>query len=250
MRQMTVVSLNLCVGLRNSLPPLRERAAAIGEQLEDSGAQAVLLQEVWTRRALRDIRARLPSYRNWVCKSGLAIGGREPLSEPRFRRFAGVPAGHRSQLVRAAAGRWFRGLLTARTADGALLGNTQLTSNRDGDWSTGNRHDALQRGQLRSLHAAMRAAGDAPLRILGGDFNVAADSPLYSAVTDGDTWTDPFAGDPRATFRIECLPAGSTAHRIDYLLVSGDGWHVAARELLFTGDLLSDHCAPLVRVTC
>jgi endonuclease/exonuclease/phosphatase (EEP) superfamily protein YafD len=254
MREFTVVSLNLCVGFRNRLPALPERAPAIGAVLEESGADAVLLQEVWTRGAMRAIRDCLPSYPSWISKSGLAICSREPIGEPSFRRFSGVPAGHRSQVIRAGLGRWFRGLLTVRTTSGILLGTTQLTSNRDGDWSAQNRHFRMQRAQLAAVHEAMDAAGPAPLRVLGGDFNLAADGALYQRITDGGSWTDPFAGDPRATFRVECLPAGSKAHRIDYLLLRGDRFAVTRTGLLFTEpatevrDLLSDHAAPLVRI--
>ncbi|GAA4587740.1 endonuclease/exonuclease/phosphatase family metal-dependent hydrolase [Actinoplanes octamycinicus] len=249
MRSFTVVSLNVGLGVRNGMPPLRERAAGLAAEVEASGADAVLLQEMWTPGAMRVMRARLTAYPHWVARNGLAIGARRPVGAPRFRRFAGVRAGHRSQVLRAGLGRWFRGLLTARTEDGILLGTTQLTSNRDGDWSAANRHFRMQRGQLAAVHEAMREAGPAALRVLGGDFNLASDGVLYPRIVDGGAWTDPFAGDERPTFRVDRLAPGSVAHRIDYLLLQGD-FRVTDRRLLCSAErpLLTDHLAPLVSV--
>lgn len=246
-----VVSLNICTGRRNGLPPIRDRAAALGRGVEDSGADVVLLQEVWTRDSLTAIVERLPSYAHVVSAGGLAICSRAPLGPPVFTSFRGARARRGGLLFRArlAAGSRMRGVLAARrAADGVLLATTQLTSNRDGDWSTGNRHHLLQRAQLDLLHAALGEADGTP-RVLGGDFNVAAGSALYPRLTGYGAWHDPFAGDPRPTFRAECLPPGATAYRVDYLLVQGFAGPVTRTELLFCGPgLLSDHVAPMVRI--
>lgn len=258
-RELAVVSLNVCTGLRNDLPPLRQRAAALGRAMAEAGTDVVLLQEVWTRDALRAMTESLSwlPHAAWTRgllggpAGGLAICSRGPLGPARFTRFRGVRARRGSLAFRARAvtGNLTRGVLTARLADdGMLLATTQLTSNREGDWSPANRHHLLQQAQLASMRAAL--PGPEPT-ILGGDFNISADGALYPEIVAGG-WNDPFTGDERPTFRIESLPPGSTAHRIDYILLRADParYRVAATRLLLTGlPLHTDHAAPLIHLT-
>jgi endonuclease/exonuclease/phosphatase family metal-dependent hydrolase len=145
----------------------------------------------------------------------------------------------------------------------------------------GNRHEPVQREQLAIMHSALaRARAEnqqsrtAGLSIIGGDFNLASDGSLYSAITAGGSWRDPFAErnsadvdaaadgrdqrPPVTTFRLECLPPGATAHRIDYLLVAGDPQHeILEHGLLFEDSVLfpdgrtgqvSDHLGVYCRV--
>src|SRR5204863_397822 len=56
-----VMSLNVC-GLPSALPSMKERAAHFCRHIDESDIDVVNLQEVWGRRALAVIRARLPSY--------------------------------------------------------------------------------------------------------------------------------------------------------------------------------------------
>ncbi|MFI1994486.1 endonuclease/exonuclease/phosphatase family protein [Actinoplanes sp. NPDC020271] len=257
--EFVVVSLNVCTGLRNDLPPLRERAGALGMAMAEASADVVLLQEVWTRKALRALTRSMPwlPHVAWTRGTlggpagGLVICSRDPLGPARFTRFRGVRArrGSPAFRTRVMTGNLVRGVLSARlTRRATLLATTQLTSNSDGDWSAGNRHHLVQRAQLSQLYAAL--TGPEP-RILGGDLNISADGALYPEIV-ADGWWDPFAGDRRPTYRIECLPPDSTAHRIDYMLVNAEpaNYRVTATELLLTGpELHTDHAAPLVRFT-
>jgi endonuclease/exonuclease/phosphatase family metal-dependent hydrolase len=142
-----------------------------------------------------------------------------------------------------------------------VVGNVHLTANRDGDWSAGNRHEALQSMQLRRVHEVLRAARgrDTELVIASGDFNLPSGSALYDAVVDAGAWRDPFSAADLPTFHADLLPAGASAYRIDYLLIQGDPDRhpVIGTDLLFTEPaampsggtaLLSDHVAQMARI--
>lgn len=242
-----VVSFNVFVGLRAR--GVRARAVEYCRRLTDLDVDVVLLQEVWTRPLLRFIAGRLPSLPHLAWRpglaghpaGGLAVFARYPLGPPTFTAF--TAAGPR--LGRFALSCRLQGVLTVRTADGTILfGNTQLTANRDGDWSAANRHHDLHRRQLRIVHRAMAPA---PVAVLGGDFNIASTSPLYPHIVGHGAWHDPFAPADHPTYRAEHLPAGRRPHRIDYLLVSGRP--VASADLVLTEPFLSDHLAQRIRMT-
>lgn len=261
MPTLDVVSFNVLFGLRSRGVRARERTAEFCRRLVDLDVDVVLLQEVWTRSLLRFIAARLPSlpFRAWSPAvlghpaGGLAVFASRPLGPPSFTAFTAARPGQVDLRFRAMAALSCRlqGVLTVRTADGALLlANTQLTANRDGDWSRANRHHQLHRHQLQIVHHALRTTRPAPLAVLGGDFNIASSSPLYPLVVDHGTWHDPFAATDQPTYRAEYLPSDRKAHRIDYLLVSGQPMVRADLVLTEPAHLgfLSDHLAPRVRL--
>jgi endonuclease/exonuclease/phosphatase family metal-dependent hydrolase len=191
---------------------------------------------------------------------GLVTLSRRPLRGVAFRTFRGpVPDAGRARFrVRMTLNGLWQGILTSALAGhGTLVANTHLPANKDGDWSATNRHHGVQAEHVRRLHATVRrAAGAARAAVLTGDFNIASDSPLYPAIVDNGQWHDPFADSDPATFHIEYLPAGSTGHRIDYLLVTGDA-AVTDPEVLFAEPVdlpggrrshLSDHVALAARI--
>ncbi|MCE7002340.1 endonuclease/exonuclease/phosphatase family protein [Kibdelosporangium philippinense] len=256
-----VVSFNVFIGIRSRAAPARTRAVEFCRRLTDLDVDFLLLQEVWTRSLLRFIGARLPSMRHVAWKpglagqpaGGLAVFSRRPLRAPTYTSFASARPGDGNLAFRgkSAVSCRMQGILAVRTADGELLlGNTQLTANHDGDWSQGNRHYGIHRQQVGIVRRAMRAH-TAPLSVLGGDFNIASSSPLYPFIVDG--WHDPFARTDQPTYRAEFLPAGRPAHRIDYLLVSGQP--VASADLILAEPVelangtsfLSDHLALRIR---
>jgi endonuclease/exonuclease/phosphatase family metal-dependent hydrolase len=266
MTTLDVVSFNVFVGMRSRGAPARERAVEFCRRLTDLDVDVLLLQEVWTRSLLRFIGAHLPSLRYPAWRpgpvgqpaGGLAVFARRPLCQPTFTAFTTARPGSGNPLFRgmSALSCRLQGVLTVRTADDTLLlGNTQLTANRDGDWSSANRHHHLHHQQLRIVHHALRTAGahTTLLSVLGGDFNIASSSPLYRQIIDHGAWHDPFASTDRPTYRAEYLPAGRPAHRIDYLLVSGH--QVTSADLVLAepahlgsgASFLSDHLAPRIQ---
>ncbi|MEN3360484.1 MAG: hypothetical protein V7637_4466 [Mycobacteriales bacterium] len=265
-----VVSLNVC-GLPSALPPATRRAAEFCRRIEASGAEVANLQEVWSYRLLRFIRARLPSY-GWVgWRPGLAgpAGGlvtfsRLPLGAASFTPFRGTRPDAGSAVfrgVKVVNGR-LKGVLTTDLAGRrTAIANVHLSANRDGDWSTGNRHHGYQRAQLAALHEILRRTRPAgtEVAILSGDFNLPSTASLAPLVTDHGSWRDPFAAADQPTFHHELLPPGRTPHRIDYLLVAGDPdrYPATGATLLFTEPVplarggpafLSDHAGLTARV--
>jgi exonuclease III len=266
-----LASFNVC-GLPSPLPSLAERAAHFCRWIDESDLDVVNLQEVWGRRTLEVIRAHLPSFSFVAWRHGLAgqpAGGlvtfsRLPVGTVSYTSFRGArpTAGGVRFRAKCAVNSLLQGLLTVELAGlGTVVANTHLTANKDGDWSVGNRYHTLQRAQLGILHTALRQARAAGTRlmIVTGDFNTASDSPLYPLIIDGGAWRDPFAATDPVTYHAEFLPPGSSGHRIDYLLVSGDAarFPVIDNGLLFAEPLtlpdgrrmyLSDHVALTARI--
>lgn len=267
----SVLSLNVC-GLPSRLPPLAERAAYLGRHIEESAIDVVNFQEVWTGRALSVIRSRLPSFPFVAWRRGVAgqpAGGlvtlsRRPIGRAAYTSFRGTRPAAGSVRFRAgcAVNGLLQGVLTTELAGlGVVIANTHLTANKDGDWAAGHRYHAFQRRQLAVLQAVLRRTRTpgTQLMIIGGDFNIASDAPLYALIIDGGAWRDPFAASDPVTYQEEFLPPGSSAHRIDYLLLSGDAqrFPVIDQNVLFTGPAplpggrpmyLSDHVALTARI--
>jgi endonuclease/exonuclease/phosphatase family metal-dependent hydrolase len=212
------------------------------------------LQEVWTAALLRILRPHLPSYPHVAVRrhagqpaGGLVIFSRRPLGEVRYSSYRGARVGGAG--LRFRARQWLntrlQGILVAQVPwAGAVVGNTHLTANRDGDWSVGNRHYPMQRTQLALMHSAVPATAD--LTVLCGDFNTAASGPLHAAVV-GD-YRDPFAATDPPTFQASLLESTRRPHRIDYLLVRGEAARYPVRTAAtFFADplpgfgLVSDH---------
>jgi endonuclease/exonuclease/phosphatase family metal-dependent hydrolase len=180
---------------------------------------------------------------------------RLPIVDVRYHGFgrARVGAGGVRFRARQRVEAAFHGVLLVRVAGSPLtVGNVHLTANRDGDWSSSNRHHGFQRAQLDLLRAATHGADSA---VLTGDFNVTSGSPLYPSVVEG--WRDPFAAGNPPTYQQAMLPPDRPASRIDYILVRGVAEPVAT-EVLFTDPvplrgvdgpaLLSDHVGLLADV--
>jgi endonuclease/exonuclease/phosphatase family metal-dependent hydrolase len=249
-QSLALASLNIAGPLRPSrLLPFDLRTTEICRFLETSSLDVVLLQEVWRPSQLAAMRRRLPSYpfAGWErgvagqLAGGLVTLSRIPLSTTRYTGFrrARVLTGGLAFRVEQRARGALQGVLTSRLPTvGAVVGNVHLVSNRDGDWSPGNRCEPVQREQLALMHAALAGEPDG-LAIVGGDFNLASDGSLYSRITDDGRWRDPFVDNlgrtsPVTTFRREYLPPDATAHRIDYLLVAGHPRHaIVDHGLLF-----------------
>lgn len=266
-----LASLNVC-GLPSRLLSVAERAAYFCRRIDESDIDVVNLQEVWGRRTLEVIRARLPSFPFLAWRRGVAgqpAGGlvtfsRLPVGAVTYTSFRGARPAAAGVRFRAklAINSLLQGVLTVELAGlGAVVANTHLTANRDGDWTAAGRYHAFQRTQVGMLHAVLRRArtGGSPLVMVAGDFNIASDSSLYPLIVDGGAWRDPFAATDPATFHVEFLPPGASGRRIDYLLVCGDAatFPVTGNGLLFDEPFtlsggrriyLSDHVALTARI--
>jgi exonuclease III len=224
-----ILTFNVC-GIPSTLAPLARRTPEFCRRIEATDVDVANFQEVFTTAALRRIQAGLPSFRYVAWRrnvagqpaGGLATFSRRPLRRVRYRSFAGIVPEQGSPRFRAkrALNSLLQGALTMELAGlGISVVNTHLTANKDGDWSSTNRYFAYQRAQIARLQAIIR-----PLKtdavVLTGDFNVASNGPLYPCIVEGG-WCDVFGDSTTVTFHLQFLPPGSTAHRIDYVLVRG-----------------------------
>ena len=253
-----VLTLNVgALPWARTLAPIDRRARELGRRIEDSDVDVACFQEVWTRAAVTALRAALPSFRRVAFQpnplgpaGGLAMFSRSPVGAVRYASFralvpsAGGPVFRLSRAVNSA----LQGVLVVTFPDlGVTVGNTHLTANRDGDWSSGNRHYPFQRAQLTRLRALVGHLERA--QILVGDFNIASDGALYPLIVDG--WLDPFSGTDPVTFQVAFLPAGARSKRIDYVLVRSatvTGAATVFAEPLPSGLYLSDHIGLTARV--
>ena len=223
---LTVASLNTR-GIPLTGSQLAERYAAIGAGFDAGEADVVCCQEVFTYWHLRLLVRRMRSFRQVSYRrapfgpaGGLVTFSRRPVSGTAYRRFGrplrapGVPPRSRLQA-------WLKGALVTRLARPELrVINTHPVANHDGDWSTGNRYYPLHRTQFGVLAQVVNEAG--PRAVVCGDFNVSRESSLFGEFTAATGLADAFGGACPPTFRADYLPAGATAHCIDFILTAGE----------------------------
>ena len=91
-----------------------------------------------------------------------------------------------------------------------------------------------------------------PRAVICGDFNVARESSLFGEFMAATGLADAFAGGCPATFRAEYLPAGATAHCIDFIL-TGDEVAAESAALVFAEKeplgYVSDHIGLRARLS-
>jgi endonuclease/exonuclease/phosphatase family metal-dependent hydrolase len=141
-------------------------------------------------------------------------------------------------------------LVTRLDRPGLWVINTHPTANYDGDWSEANRYYPLHRAQLAVLAELVSDAG--PRAVVCGDFNIARESSVFGDFMAATGLADTFGGACPPTFRAEYLPAGATAHCIDFILTAGKVT-AADAALVFAGKeplgYLSDHIGLRARLS-
>jgi endonuclease/exonuclease/phosphatase family metal-dependent hydrolase len=217
---------------RRPLVPLPQRAAQLCRRLDDAGIDVLNLQEVFDHGYFRVLRSHLRSFpylgyrwRPWGPAGGLVTFSRLRLGRPAYRSFVGATptAGRPPFRLRHTVDTALHGLLVVDLAElPVTVASTHLTANRDGDWTEGNRHFELQRRQLARLNRVLARPRRTELTVVTGDFNIASDSVHYPAILGEGTRRDPFSGTNPTTFHSVFLPQRESAHRIDYVLLTGD----------------------------
>jgi hypothetical protein len=223
---LTIASLNTR-GIPLTGSQLAERYAAIGAGFDAGDADVVCCQEVFTYWHLRLLTRRMRSFRQVSYRRGpagpagaLVTFSRRPVSGARFRRFGrpprtpGLPRSARFQAR-------VKGALVTRLGHPELsVINTHPVANYDGDWSETNRYYPLHRAELAVLAEVVSEAG--PRAVVCGDFNISRESSLFGEFRASTGLADAFAGACPPTYRAEYLPAGATAHCIDFILTAGE----------------------------
>jgi hypothetical protein len=245
---LTIASLNTR-GIPLTGSRLAARYAVIGAGFDAGDADVVCCQEVFTYWHLRLLTRRMRSFRRVSYRPGpagpagaLVTFSRRPVSGTRFRRFGrpprtpGLPRSARFQAR-------VKGALVTRLGRPELsVINTHPVANYDGDWSETNRYYPLHRAELAVLAEVVSEAG--PRAVVCGDFNISRESSLFGAFRAATGLADAFAGACPPTYRAEYLPAGATAHCIDFILTAGEVTAEGA-ALVFAGKealgYVSDH---------
>jgi endonuclease/exonuclease/phosphatase family metal-dependent hydrolase len=242
--RVTIATLNT-LGIRILKSRLPSRYRLIAAAFEAGDADVVCVQEIATYWHLRQLTRRMPSFKYvsyqrrrlgpagaLVTFSRLPVAGVEyhPIGPTR-----GAPGIARLPLRnRLTAG--LRGALVTRlagngpAAGGLAIVNTHTTSNKDGDWSPGNRHYLVHRAQLAALVAVMRGI-DGPA-VLCGDFNIPRQDALFTEFMAESGLADAFGGTCPPTFRAEYLRPGDIAYCVDFIMTS-PGVRAQSPGLLF-----------------
>jgi endonuclease/exonuclease/phosphatase family metal-dependent hydrolase len=254
--QLAIASLNTR-GIPLTGSQLAQRYAAIGAGFEAGDADVVCCQEVFTYWHLRLLARQMSSFRQVSYRRGpagpagaLVTFSRRPVSGTRFRRFgpappvAGLPWSARFQARVKGA------LVTRLDRPGLWVINTHPTANYDGDWSEANRYYPLHRAQLAVLAELVSDAG--PRAVVCGDFNIARESSVFGDFMAATGLADAFGGACPATYRAVYLPAGATAHCIDFILTAREV-EAADPALVFAAKeplgYLSDHIGLRARLS-
>lgn len=235
---MTVRLLTFNVLFKGDVRPrLRTLARVLGAY------DVVLLQELMLRRNVGLVGGGF-AYRHCrgrpLVRGGLAVLSRWPMERCAFTRFPYAGPARGEWLMR-------KGALTAvvRTPEGRLtVVTTHLSANRDGDWSAGNRWEAVQRAELARLAGVV--AGTAGPLIVAGDFNLPQGSAPLREFADAHGLADLRAGEDGPTYRP--TPSWPSPPALDHVLARG---LTAARARLVLQDaaalpdgrraFLSDH---------
>ena len=239
---------------------IAERFAAIAAEFDAGDIDVVCLQEVFAYHHLSRLRKGMPSFPHVAYRPSVAgpAGGLVTLSRHRLAgttytrlpwssRHSGIPARARLNALHS-------GMLTVRPAETRVrVLNIHPTANTDGDWSEHNRFRQLQSDQLTALAHAVTA--DSSPAVVCGDFNVARASTLHSELRRASGLRDAFDGHCPPTFHTDYLPPGTTAHCIDFILVT-KAIDVDDTAFLFTNKrplpggpgYLSDHIGLLARL--
>lgn len=265
--QLAVASLNVH-GVPFTRPPATVRAARIGELAGQLDLDVLCVQEIHSYPVLRALAASLPSlpYPGHVPGTARPSGGlvtftRDPAARTTFRPLPGPGPhpGRPDRLRRLLNAERRKGMLVTDLAGGAgTVINLHLSPNRDGDWSPGNRYEAVHQAQLGAVAAQAAAEGErhAGPVVVTGDFNVAKNSELFAGFAASSGLHDAFAGQAPATFRTR---PGRAPRCIDHLLFrpGRDRLAVAESGLAFGAEqawpgqppaFLSDHLGLLVRL--
>jgi sphingomyelin phosphodiesterase 2 len=230
--QVTVATLNT-LGIHVVKSRLPTRYKLIADAFEAGDADVVCVQEVATYWHLRLLARRMPSFAHVGYRrarlgpaGALVTFSRLPVAAVEYHRI-GPPPGSpdvarlplRNRLTARLRGAVVTRLAGIGPAGGELtVVNTHTTSNKDGDWSPGNRHYPVQRAQLDALAAVTRGINGPT--VLCGDFNIPRDSALFAGFLAACGLSDAFGGTCPPTYRAEYLAAGAIAYCVDFILTS------------------------------
>lgn len=234
---------------------ISHRFKKIGQLLNDSGADVLCFQEVFSFRHLNRLKVELTKYPYCVYQKFLIAprGGLIIFSKHPVKKF--------SYIDFTTGGKyWDRSITSRLTKRGALvitfenlpltIINTHPVQNSSGRWDSENKYVQIIQSQLDQLiKICNEINGD---YILAGDFNMPHDSNLYAYFQTQLPAVDVFKNDTRPTYIEEYLFGKRKAERLDYIFYNGKhlalmhAKHVFNKKVALESGVmtyLSDHIA-------
>lgn len=267
---MKVLTYNCCA-IPYFAGHIAERLERIGRAIDELDPDVVMLQELFfpgqlkiLDRVLRRWPHRARHLLSWRrVAGGMAVYAKFPIRESRFFDFR-----EQGSLLRfSVLARLHRkGFMEVRFADPDLrLVHAHLLANY---WcemdpkseAAHNPYARYQARQLHQLHEHLHLTDDGAPLLVGGDLNVAADSPMFRGFLERSALRDEMEDEPGTSLlgkRYYRLPSeGAFGRRLDFVLSRRFGRRVGARyvlqdEVAFADGsrrALSDHYGVLVEL--
>jgi sphingomyelin phosphodiesterase 2 len=235
---------------------IRKRFKVIGDELNNSGADIIALQEVYTLPHLAILQKEMTKYPYSYYKKfligprgGVVTFSKFPMDTVDYTDFKNKGQWLNKSFVGKLSK---RGLLITKVHNMPIyIINTHLTQNSDHDWSRSNRYIPILKSQLSEIGRTLELLKNAPV-ILVGDFNMPKNSDLYQLFVASTGLLDVFKSDTTPTCRnIHPLQTGDVG-RIDYIFTNQNTIHIQKSENILTDKFaitpkvtkfLSDHIA-------
>lgn len=245
---------------------LLARFRYIGDTLNTSGADILLLQEVHLYSLLRLLKKKLTNYPYvyyhpflYGPKSGLVIFSKQELVMEPFLNFTSRGSVKNKTIVTKIIR---NGALICRLKSFPLyILNTYITGNFSHRWDSESKYTTIQRVQLNELQQKVSQLQSTHADvIIAGDMNITPSSWLYQSFIKELQLTDFFANSSTYTHHPEFLPSWATPPRLDHIFCTAINHRVEniQTEELFTKKVLlpnkkesylSDHVALSVSFT-
>lgn len=239
---------------------LLNRFRKMGELLNDSDVDILLLQEVHVIQLLNMLKRRLTKY-PYVAfepfvygpRGGLVIFSKVPIENITYTNFRERGKLKDKALISSIIK---NGILCTKIAGTKIMIlNTYLTGDFDHKWTPDSPFAYIQESQLRQiadLLTLLKQVGNTV--IIGGDFNAPKSSYLYEQFTHLAPVIDPFISYTDHTYHPEYLPSHVPPARLDYIFIPKPHptLQIVTTEQLFTQKIqlqnkryahLSDHIA-------
>lgn len=235
---------------------IRKRFRAIGKLLNDSKADIICLQEVYTIPHLNILKETLAKYPYCYYKlfllsprGGVITFSKFPMETVEYADFIEGGKWHNKSVVGKISK---RGLLITKLKEHPYyIINTHLTQNSDHDWSENNRYIPMLKSQLDEVIKATALLIKNNIVILAGDFNMPKKSEIYQQFIRTSSLFDIFNEHEIPTARNIPILDSKNIGRIDYIFITKNATlkkvsekHIFTKKVAITPNekiYLSDH---------
>lgn len=243
---------------------IRKRFKVIGKLLNNSDADIIALQEIYTFTHLNILKKELSNYSYCYYKKfliaprgGVVTFSKFPMEEVEYSDFKHKGNWYNKSFVGKMSGRGL--LITKIKGHPIYIGNTHLTQNSDEEFKESNKFYNMLESQLKDITDVVNLLSMNNQVILTGDFNLPKNIHLYNNFLSSTKLIDTFGGILEPTKHKEFLFAKDYLECIDYIFVTKSaGVSCANSSHLFTEkaeiskgllSYLSDHIALKVDIS-